>query len=849
MRILKLFERFHKEKQRKLNTPDQQQTVATGAHGQSHDAAGSNLIPFRTLIFAWLLFFLVAVAIHYAGLASPMIYDSKAWIADKAHIFASRDPLEVIRITPGRPLLMMSLYVNFLLTGMDPAYFRLANAMCLAATGVALALMIFFVLGTPGSSAKVPAPQRWWISLFAGLLFVVHPLQTFAVLYIWQRGAIMGCFFYFSAVAVYVGARSEKLGPVTPAYILTGVLLFAGLMSKENLGTLPVMLVLAELILFRQSIRNTMRRAIIIAFISCVPALLYSILTSNLHSVAAVHPPGFFVRLRENYADSGLNPLEVGLSECRVLFSYLATIVVPFVHEPQLIRAETISRSLLDPRITLVAFLGTLSLLGIGIGLVRKNPLTSFGILFFIITFSLESLAVAQFLFFGYRALLPMAGVLLIMAQALCTLLYHSRRALPKAYFTPAVGLAALLPVICFAAITCSQSRTWDPSQFWERAFAELPPFSGNVELTPYVTVLMSYGGQLVDSDRDTEAIDILSQAIRIGCGHEQPGAMPGSHPRSRVSGPGPVLDIKAAPCPEMKSGFEPAYYNLGIIALRLGDFAESATMFRAALALRPDFAAAINGLGESLLRSGDAPEAARLFRKAIDMEPSCTAAINNLGNVLLGTGKASDAIDLYRKGIALTAGSPQLHNNLGAALLGQGRVPQARDEFRRAVTLKPRFAKAWGNLGLASLRMGDIPAAMENLNAALAIDPGLSLAYVYRGQACELSGHVNQAAQDYAKAVEISPTLVQGQYNLARIMVKTNHTSAAIAHYEKVLQLDPQHYMAHYELGSLLVKTSQCDKGAQHLRKALEIRPDWIEARTRLEEAEKREAHKAVGQ
>jgi protein O-mannosyl-transferase len=840
--ILKLFEHFHKEKQRKLNEPDQQGNPTTGRNGDPQEDARTSLIPFSVLAFSFLLFLLLALTLHHAGFSSPMLYDSKAWINDKAHVFASHDPLKIVQIMPVRPLCMLTLYANYLLTGMDPYYFRLVNATILAATGAMLMLLIVSLLEIPGMLQGVPRSRKHWIGLLVALFFVCHPLQTFVVLYIWQREAILACFFYFSCLVTYLAIRTKRV-PGNPAwYAVPAMLFFLGLLCKENLVTVPVVLLMAELILFRQNFRQLFRTAVIIGLVALPLAAIYATLTANLYGPESVHETRIVRRLLEYYSDGGLTPVQVVLTECRVFFSYLRAIVAPFPDGLHLVKAEIISRSLLPPPSTLPAVAGMIGLIGAGIGLCRKKPLASFGILFFVITLAPESLLIPQFLFFGYRPILPMAGFLLVVAQALAELTKLNQRLLHEKLPALAAGTGVLALFISFGAVTWYQAKNWNPGQFWERAFRHLPPYSENVEMTPYVSVLMAYGGHLVDSGHYGEAIEVLSHAIRIGCGDEKPGTVARSKLSSSPSGPPPLLHLKTAPCPGMKSDFDGAYYNLGIIMLRLGDTAEAIRMFRAALDLRPDRAAATNGLGEAFLRSGDVPEAVRLFRKAIELQPGCAAAINNLGNVMLGSGKVSEAIDLYRKGLALTADAPELHNNLGAALLRLGNVSQARDEFRRAAAMRPRFAKARVNLGLASLKLGDATEALENLNAALEIDPGLSLAYLYRGQARELSGNVTQAVQDYAKAIEVGPDPVQAHYCLARALAQTNNIASAIEHYQKVLQLNPRHYLAQYELGCLFLSASQFDKASQHLRKALEIRPDLSEARTKLGLAEQGE-------
>ena len=85
--------------------------------------------------------------------------------------------------------------------------------------------------------------------MFLGILFTVHPLQSMVVLYAWQREAIMGCLFYYSALAAYVAVRSERI-PLTAGYGATAVLFLAGMLSKENVATLPVAVMLAEMTLF-----------------------------------------------------------------------------------------------------------------------------------------------------------------------------------------------------------------------------------------------------------------------------------------------------------------------------------------------------------------------------------------------------------------------------------------------------------------------------------------------------------------------------------------------------------------------------------------------------------------------
>ena len=51
--------------------------------------------------------------------------------------------------------------------------------------------------------------QAMPIALAGSMLWLVHPVQTQAVSYIWQRSTILCAFFYLATVTLYVGARRE----------------------------------------------------------------------------------------------------------------------------------------------------------------------------------------------------------------------------------------------------------------------------------------------------------------------------------------------------------------------------------------------------------------------------------------------------------------------------------------------------------------------------------------------------------------------------------------------------------------------------------------------------------------
>ncbi len=483
-------------------------------HGVNFSGGPSpRLLSVPQILLTFAAFLAAAYGLHFLGFGSPMVYDSSAWIEQKAYVFATHDPLQVISIVPVRPLFMLSLYFNYMLTGMDPYFFRVLNATLLAATGIVLALLLVTILEIPGLHTQLTAGGKRWVAIFLATLFVVHPLQSFVVLYVWQREAILACFFYFSALASYLGVRSGRFSGSLTGYALTGALFLAGLFSKENLLTLPLIMGLAEVTLFRQGWRQLVRRVCILAAVIIPPLIAYLALTYVLHGTESQHTQGVLNRLAGHYAYSGLTLLQVALTESRVFFSYLWMILAPNFDGLQFARVEIISNSLFNPPITALACIGIIGLVAMAAALARKKPMISFGFLFFVITLMPESLLIPQYLYFGYRAVLPMAGVLIILADLIPRLIAWVGQKTRTAVLKPAIAVTVLFAIIYPSSITLSQAKKWTPLNFWKSASDGLPPFSAHLETVPYLDIAVNSMLEHINIGQYIEAISIFRHA------------------------------------------------------------------------------------------------------------------------------------------------------------------------------------------------------------------------------------------------------------------------------------------------------------------------------------------------
>jgi len=205
------------------------------------------------------------------------------------------------------------------------------------------------------------------------------------------------------------------------------------------------------------------------------------------------------------------------------------------------------------------------------------------------------------------------------------------------------------------------------------------------------------------------------------------------------------------------------AHNNLGGVLESDGELGRAATEFRAAIAIRADFAPPHNNLGLMLARQGDPTASVAHFEQAIRLDPGYADAYNNLGTVLQRQGNLRAALERFRRAIELDPGHAGAHNNLGVVLEAAGDLAGAEEHYETTLRLSPGFAEAHSNLGNVLLRRGDLPGARRH----------------------------------YENAVESWPDFAEGHNNLGYVLSRLGEAGAAVTHYRRALALRPGLYQA----------------------------------------------------
>ena len=368
--------------------------------------------------------------------------------------------------TPGfnRPLAHLSFALNWYFGQASPIGYRAVNIGIHFLTACILYLVVRTLLQSPNMAARFQGDAAP-VALLSAALWAANPIQTQAVVYIVQRMASLACLFYLLAVWCYLRARTSTARRATVFALLGCACFGAALASKENAVLLPAAIVLMEFTFYRDLSQARVRRRLWLV-VTGVGALV-------LLAGACVFIDGSLLGVL-NYGNRLFTPAERLLTEPRIVLFYLSQIFWPAPGRLSLVHDVEWSRGLLDPWTTLPAVLGIAGLVVLGLSQVRKRPMLSFAVLFFLLNHVIESSLIGLELVYEHRNYLPSVFLFVPVGLALHALAGTLRQKSPAAPALAAV-FGALL-VVGWGAGTFVRNLAWlDPKTFWEDAAGKAP--------------------------------------------------------------------------------------------------------------------------------------------------------------------------------------------------------------------------------------------------------------------------------------------------------------------------------------------------------------------------------------
>lgn len=362
------------------------------------------------------LLLLVLVA-YWNSLDGSFHFDDKVVLNDP-YVVGPGFGWEILRPMQTRPLTYLTFHWNYLAGESNPEGYHWVNLFLHAANAV-LVLLI--------ARRHLPARAAW----LAAAIFAIHPLQTQAVNYIFERASLLATFFALLSFVLFLRDR----------YAWSVAAFGFSLLAKEETVALPALVILYDLVRRKRPL----------------PLLYYA----GLMGVAALVAARLFYVLhrvtdpRVGFEIQNMPALTYALTQSRVIWIYLRLFLVPV--GLNLDHDLRISHGLLSPPSTLLALIALAALLGSLGWMAWRGKQSAFWALgFFLLLAPSSSLVPVQDVIFEHRTYFPLACLVIVAAWALACLPRHILSLI----------VAALLVGLLVGTIT--RNRVWrDDKSLW----------------------------------------------------------------------------------------------------------------------------------------------------------------------------------------------------------------------------------------------------------------------------------------------------------------------------------------------------------------------------------------------
>ena len=235
------------------------------------------------------------VLAYHNSLQGPFIFDDHQSVEENPHAhrlwpltYSMRAPLA--SGIAGRPIVSLSIAINYALGGLDVTGYHVANGLFHAFSALLLLGIFRRTLRLPGVAYHF-GKDTDALALAIALLWTVHPLLTESVTYIVQRTELlMGMFLLATLYCFIRGATSSSARDRAVWYAMSVVACALGMGSKEVMVTAPIIVLIYDRLFLAGSFSTALRArwrfyALLALTLAIVPILL-------LTSVAFVSKSG-----------------------------------------------------------------------------------------------------------------------------------------------------------------------------------------------------------------------------------------------------------------------------------------------------------------------------------------------------------------------------------------------------------------------------------------------------------------------------------------------------------------------------------------------------------------------------
>jgi tetratricopeptide (TPR) repeat protein len=499
--------------------------------------------------------------------------------------------------------------------------------------------------------------QKVWIAFAAALLFLAHPLATQPVNYIWQRTTLLVTFFYLGTLVLYIQSYLIKSRNFYIAALGTCLL---AMLSKENAFLLPVMLLLIELVFFRDQIKTQKFWFRVLPFVlimAIVPILLQR--TDGL-TLDLMRP----YTLTQGVSENVISREDYLMTQVNVLRTYLRFFIVPAgqnVDHDYPLASSTGWMAWLTSVFVLVLFLSA------GLYLFSRNRIVSLCIFWFFVTTLIESLVTSPDFFVEHRMYLPMVGLCLASTILLFDSLGGSNIK---------VGMIIVLIVVSvLAVLTVKRNLVWkDDLTLWSDAVEKSPlkarPFNNRGLVFKNVGYL-------------DLALNDFNRAIAINPKYAQAYQNRGHLQKMKGDYEAALVDYSKVLL--LEPGNSDIYASRGSIYKRKGEMDKAMEDYTESIRLNSKNPETYSLRAYLYQLKDELDRAMADYNMAVLVQPQYVYAYNNRGNLFLKKGDLAGAINDYNRSIAIDPSFGEAYMNRAVAYFQLGKLKESKADIDRA--------------------------------------------------------------------------------------------------------------------------------------------------------------------
>ncbi|MDR2459218.1 MAG: tetratricopeptide repeat protein [Deltaproteobacteria bacterium] len=208
------------------------------------------------------------------------------------------------------------------------------------------------------------------------------------------------------------------------------------------------------------------------------------------------------------------------------------------------------------------------------------------------------------------------------------------------------------------------------------------------------------------------------------------------------------------------------AIIDLGLVALKTGDYAKALVSFNEANRLSPNNPDVLHHIGRTYFQLGEFEKAIEYYNTALALDPTKTDIHNNLGILYMSIKDFDKAkmefqycIDDHTYG-----NSDMSRYNMGLLEESQGRMDLAKNYYQQLISSDSVLIQmAYYRMGFLYSKEQDYRTSLDYLSLAVRMNPDYTDAYFLMGEVLEKLGNNDEAAEAYGRCVTLEPNSMRG--------------------------------------------------------------------------------------